>query len=53
MNQIQNPCDKCKKKGNCPRRCYPRMDYERARKRRKKRENRNSMVDVTVGGEDA
>ena len=32
--------DKCKKKGNCPRRCYPRMDYERARKRRKKRERK-------------
>lgn len=36
MKAIQNPCESCKKKGSCPRRCYPRMDYERAVKRRKK-----------------
>lgn len=23
-----NPCDNCKKKPNCPERCFPKMDYE-------------------------
>lgn len=28
--RMTNPCEKCKKKPNCPRVCYPRRDYERA-----------------------
>lgn len=26
---MECPCDKCKKKPNCPDRCYPKMDYLR------------------------
>lgn len=30
MANIQNPCENCKKKGNCPSPCYPKRDYQRA-----------------------
>lgn len=35
---MTNPCDKCKRKPHCPERCYPRADYERALKKRRRRE---------------
>ena len=31
-----NPCDNCKKKPNCPERCFPKMDYERGKKKRRR-----------------
>ncbi len=34
--QIANPCDKCKKKPNCPEVCYPKKDYERAMRKGRK-----------------
>ena len=34
---MECPCDKCKKKPNCPERCYPKLDY--LRHLRKKRRN--------------
>lgn len=32
-----NPCAKCKRKPNCPSICYPKKDYERAMKKKKRR----------------
>lgn len=41
---MQNPCENCKRKNNCPTLCYPRKDYNRALKKaevKRNRENRN------------
>jgi hypothetical protein len=35
MNNIYNPCSKCRKKGNCPKVCDLKRDYERAINKRK------------------
>lgn len=37
---MTNPCDKCKRKPNCPERCYPKLDYERAVRKRRTKCNR-------------
>lgn len=38
---MTNPCDKCKKKGNCPAVCYPRRDYERGLQKKQKKGGAN------------
>lgn len=42
-----NPCDNCKKKPNCPERCFPKMDYERGQKKRKRAVNFGKTVFLT------
>lgn len=32
MKNVQSPCERCKRKPNCPRVCYPKRDWERGRK---------------------
>lgn len=32
----KSPCEGCKRKPNCPAVCYPKRDWERGRKRRKR-----------------
>ncbi len=39
---MTNPCEKCKKKPNCPRVCYPRRDYERAIRKKGKSKRRTN-----------
>ena len=34
---MTNPCEKCKKKGNCPAVCYPLQDYLRGLKKRQRK----------------
>ena len=34
---MTNPCTKCKRKPNCPAVCYPKKDYDKAKKKRVKR----------------
>ena len=34
MKEIKSPCEKCKKKPNCPKVCLPKRDYLRALKKR-------------------
>lgn len=38
-----NPCDNCKKKPNCPERCFPKMDYERGQKKRRRNGNHEQI----------
>lgn len=33
---MTDPCTKCKKKPNCPKKCYPKIDYLRALKKIKR-----------------
>lgn len=35
---IPSPCERCKRKPNCPRVCYPKRDWERGQRRRAKHE---------------
>lgn len=35
----KHPCEGCKRKPNCPRPCYPKLDWERGRERRKHHEH--------------
>lgn len=34
---MSNPCEKCHRKPNCPKVCYPLKDYRKSRKGRKRR----------------
>lgn len=35
---MNNPCDKCRKKPDCPERCFPKADYERGLKKQRRKE---------------
>lgn len=37
VKQVTNPCVKCKRKPNCPTPCYPKRDFVRGNKGRKKK----------------
>ena len=38
---MQNPCKKCKKSSNCPSRCFPKKDYDKAISKRKRTKLQN------------
>ena len=33
---MRNPCDLCKKKAECKARCFPKKDYDKAMKRKRR-----------------
>ena len=45
-----NPCVGCKRKGNCPEKCYPKADYERhmAKLNRKIRQKQGKKVGLAL-----
>lgn len=41
---MMSPCENCKKKGKCPRKCYPKMDYERSLKKKGRKHGTNKHI---------
>ena len=44
MTLLKDPCEKCRKKGSCPPKCYPLLDYRRAVAKRNKQQNHETCV---------
>ena len=40
---MTDPCDNCKKVQDCTARCYPKKDYDRSKKNKKRRETHGKM----------
>ena len=38
--RMQNPCELCKKKDRCESKCFPKKDYDRAIRKKRKRKNK-------------
>ncbi len=43
-----NPCDNCKKKPSCTERCFPKMDYERGQKKRRRNGKPEKAKDIEM-----
>lgn len=46
MKTIRNPCKGCGRKPNCPEPCFPKRDYEKAIRKRRKRGNDKNRQDI-------
>lgn len=46
-----NPCNNCKKHGKCPQKCYPKIDYIRHMRKKKKhsKEGKHGQTDGRQG----
>lgn len=42
---MNNPCNKCRKKPDCPERCFPKIDYKRALQKERRKKKRSERSD--------